>query len=94
MFPNIPAPGGDNGPEYSKCARKHLAAKPRKGTAVLFHSIKTTGGWGREASACVCDCEGCHMLRRTQLSWQTAWPCAKQVLGGGPASSRAAKALP
>ncbi|PRW32905.1 Prolyl 4-hydroxylase subunit alpha-2 isoform A [Chlorella sorokiniana] len=43
VFPNIPAPGGDNGPEFSECARKHLAAKPRKGAAVLFHSIKTTG---------------------------------------------------
>ncbi|KAI7835432.1 hypothetical protein COHA_010678, partial [Chlorella ohadii] len=35
--------GGDNGPEFSDCARKHLAAKPKKGAAVLFHSIKTTG---------------------------------------------------
>ncbi|KAI7841722.1 hypothetical protein COHA_004588 [Chlorella ohadii] len=42
-FPNIPAPGGDNGPEFSDCARKVLAVKPRKGDAVLFHSIKPTG---------------------------------------------------
>lgn len=36
-------PGGDNGPEYSDCARKVLAAKAKKGNAVLFHSIKPTG---------------------------------------------------
>ena len=33
VFPNIPAPGGDNGPSFSDCARKHLAAKPTKGSA-------------------------------------------------------------
>lgn len=43
VFPNIPAPGGDNGPDFSDCARHHLAAKPRKGAAVLFHSIKPSG---------------------------------------------------
>jgi hypothetical protein len=43
VFPNIPAPGGDNGPAYSECARHNLAAKPSKGSAVLFHSIKPSG---------------------------------------------------
>ncbi len=43
VFPNIPAPGGRNDDSFSECARFHLAAKPRKGTAVLFHSMKTTG---------------------------------------------------
>ena len=43
VFPNIPAPDGDNGPQFSECARYHLAAKPKKGNAVLFHSIKPTG---------------------------------------------------
>lgn len=43
VFPNIPAPGGDNGPTFSECARHHLAAKPAKGSAVLFHSIKPSG---------------------------------------------------
>lgn len=43
VFPNIPAPGGDNGPEFSECARRHLAAKPKKGSAVLFHSVKPSG---------------------------------------------------
>ena len=43
VFPNIPAPGGDNGPSFSDCARKSLAVKPRKGDAVLFHSIKPSG---------------------------------------------------
>lgn len=52
MFPNIPAPGGDNGPEFSDCARKFLAAKPRKGAAVLFHSIKTTGAGSRWGPSC------------------------------------------
>jgi hypothetical protein len=28
---------------FSECARYHLAVKPKKGTAVLFHSIKPTG---------------------------------------------------
>lgn len=36
-------PGGDNGPDFSDCARKVLAAKPKKGNAVLFHSIKPSG---------------------------------------------------
>lgn len=50
--PLADAAGGDNGPEFSDCARKHLAAKPRKGAAVLFHSIKTTGGrWGGSIAA-------------------------------------------
>ncbi len=44
-FPKIPAPGGDNGPDFSPCARYHLAAKPRKGSAVLFHSIKPNGDY-------------------------------------------------
>ncbi|KAG2489490.1 hypothetical protein HYH03_011943 [Edaphochlamys debaryana] len=42
VFPNIPAPGGEN-VGFSECARYHLAAKPKKGTAILFHSIKPTG---------------------------------------------------
>jgi hypothetical protein len=36
VFPNIPAPGGSNGPGFSECARYHLAARPRKGDAILF----------------------------------------------------------
>ena len=43
VFPNIPAPGGRNDDTFSECARYHLAAKPKKGTAVLFHSIKASG---------------------------------------------------
>lgn len=43
-FPHIPAPGGDNGPAFSDCARKFLAVKPKKGTAVLFHSMDLEGG--------------------------------------------------
>lgn len=42
VFPNIPAPGGEN-VGFSECARYHLAAKPRRGDAVLFHSIKPNG---------------------------------------------------
>ena len=54
MFPNIPAPGGDNGPNYSECARYHLAAKPKKGTAVLFHSIKASGELERRSLHTAC----------------------------------------
>ncbi|KAL4448907.1 hypothetical protein ABPG77_007624 [Micractinium sp. CCAP 211/92] len=54
VFPNIPAPGGDNGPTFSECARKHLAAKPRKGSAVLFHSIKPTGEMERRSLHTAC----------------------------------------
>ena len=66
VFPNIPAPGGDNGPTFSDCARKHLAAKPKKGSAVLFHSIKPSG----EAEARVCACT--RVLR--------LWACVLRVL--------------
>lgn len=58
VFPNIPAPGGDNGPTYTECARKFLAAKPRKGDAVLFHSIKPNGDLERRSlhTACPVSC--------------------------------------
>ena len=51
IFPNIPAPGGRNDDSFSECARYHLAAKARKGTAVLFHSIKPNGEVGRDVAA-------------------------------------------
>jgi len=54
MFPNIPAPGGTNGPEFSECARRNLAAKPKKGNAVLFHSIKPTGELERRSMHTAC----------------------------------------
>jgi prolyl 4-hydroxylase len=53
-FPNIPAPGGDNGPSFSDCARPHLAAKPKKGDAVLFHSIKPSGELERRSLHTAC----------------------------------------
>lgn len=43
VFPNVPAPGGQNDESFSECARYHLAAKPKKGTAILFHSMKPNG---------------------------------------------------
>jgi len=43
VFPKVPAPNGDNGPLFTECARYHLAAKPRKGDAVMFHSMKPNG---------------------------------------------------
>ena len=52
VFPNIPA--GPNGPEFSDCARHHLAAKPKKGNAVLFHSIKPTGELERRSLHTAC----------------------------------------
>lgn len=54
VFPNIPAPNGDNGPDYSPCARYNLAAKPRKGDAVLFHSIKPNGELERRSLHTAC----------------------------------------
>lgn len=54
VFPNIPAPNGDNGPEFSDCARHHLAAKPKKGNAVLFHSIKPSGELERKSLHTAC----------------------------------------
>ncbi len=53
MFPNIAAPGGENA-GFSECARYHLAAKPRKGTAILFHSIKPTGELERKSLHTAC----------------------------------------
>mmetsp|Transcript_23212 Transcript_23212/g.59286 ORF Transcript_23212/g.59286 Transcript_23212/m.59286 type:complete len:349 (-) Transcript_23212:555-1601(-) len=53
VFPNIPAPGGEN-VGFSECARYHLAAKPIKGNAVLFHSIKPTGELERKSLHTAC----------------------------------------
>lgn len=36
-FPHVPAPGDNEG--FSECARPFLAAKPKKGDAILFHSM-------------------------------------------------------
>ncbi|PSC75580.1 putative prolyl 4-hydroxylase 4 [Micractinium conductrix] len=52
-FPNIPLEK-ENGPEFSDCARKVLAAKPKKGNAVLFHSIKPTGELERRSLHTAC----------------------------------------
>lgn len=54
VFPNIPAPGGRNPDTFSECARYHLAAKPKKGTAILFHSIKPTGELERKSLHTAC----------------------------------------
>ena len=54
VFPNVPAPNGDNGPEFSECARYNLAAKPKKGNAVLFHSIKPSGELERRSLHTAC----------------------------------------
>lgn len=32
-------------PPYTECASKGVAIKPRKGDAILFHSLKPGGGW-------------------------------------------------
>lgn len=75
VFPNIPAPGGDNGPTFSECARKHLAAKPRKGSAVLFHSIKPSGEMERRSLHTACP-----VIRGEKWS-------APKVGGRGPAAA-------
>lgn len=54
VFPNVPAPNGVNGPEFSECARHNLAAKPKKGNAVLFHSIKPSGELERRSMHTAC----------------------------------------
>ncbi|GLI66473.1 hypothetical protein VaNZ11_010316 [Volvox africanus] len=53
VFPNVAAPGGEN-VGFSECARYHLAAKPKKGTAILFHSIKPTGELERKSLHTAC----------------------------------------
>ncbi|GFR44577.1 hypothetical protein Agub_g5852 [Astrephomene gubernaculifera] len=53
VFPNVAAPGGEN-VGFSECARYHLAAKPKKGTAILFHSIKPTGELERRSLHTAC----------------------------------------
>ncbi|PNH01678.1 Prolyl 4-hydroxylase subunit alpha-1 [Tetrabaena socialis] len=53
VFPNVAAPGGENA-GFSECARYHLAARPRKGTAILFHSIKPTGELERKSLHTAC----------------------------------------
>ncbi|GFR44355.1 hypothetical protein Agub_g5574, partial [Astrephomene gubernaculifera] len=42
VFPKLPAPNGIN-PGFSECAKYHLAVKPRKGDAIMFHSMKPNG---------------------------------------------------
>ncbi|KAJ9515740.1 hypothetical protein QJQ45_002624 [Haematococcus lacustris] len=42
VFPKLPAPGGSN-PHLSDCARHALAVRPRKGDAILFHSVTFNG---------------------------------------------------
>lgn len=42
VFPKVPSPKGTN-PEFSECARNSLAVKPRKGDAILFHSMTFSG---------------------------------------------------
>lgn len=53
VFPNIPAPGGVN-EGFSECAKYHLAAKPIKGDAILFHSIKPSGDLERKSLHTAC----------------------------------------
>ena len=53
VFPNIPAPGGEN-VGFSECARHHLAARPRKGDAILFHSIQPSGALERRSLHTAC----------------------------------------
>ncbi len=41
-FPNVPAAAGADA-DFSDCARPFLAARPRKGDAILFHSMTPEG---------------------------------------------------
>lgn len=49
VFPKIPAPHGINA-DFSECAKHSLAVKPRKGTALLFHSMRRGTGELEERS--------------------------------------------
>jgi len=42
VFPKVPSPHGIN-PQFSDCAKYALAVKPKKGDAILFHSMKANG---------------------------------------------------
>lgn len=43
VFPNIPVPPGQTSENFSECAMQGLAAKPRRGDAVVFWSLTTAG---------------------------------------------------
>eukprot|EP00193_Tetraselmis_chui_P006702 CAMPEP_0177754512 /NCGR_PEP_ID=MMETSP0491_2-20121128/2050_1 /TAXON_ID=63592 /ORGANISM="Tetraselmis chuii, Strain PLY429" /LENGTH=352 /DNA_ID=CAMNT_0019269903 /DNA_START=203 /DNA_END=1261 /DNA_ORIENTATION=- len=66
-FPNIPAPGGVN-EGYSDCAKTVLAAKPKKGGAVMFWSTKPTGELNKESLH-----EACPVIKGTK------WSAAKWI---------------
>lgn len=54
IFPNVPAPAGRDQSAFSECAQKSLAVKPRRGDAVLFHSIKPNGELERRSMHGAC----------------------------------------
>lgn len=82
VFPNIAAPGGINGPEFSECARHHLAVKPKKGNAVLFHSIKPTGDLERRSLHTACP-----VIRGVKIS-MPKWIHVSHYAVGGEAPVR------
>jgi len=43
VFTKMPTPNGRDNKGFSECAKHHLAVKPHKGDAVLFHSMTFTG---------------------------------------------------
>lgn len=43
VFPNVAAPEDQRQPQFSECAMRGLAVKPRKGDASIFWSITTAG---------------------------------------------------
>lgn len=53
VFPQIPAPGGTN-KGFSDCAKHHLAARPKKGDAVMFHSMRPDGKLERRSMHTAC----------------------------------------
>eukprot|EP00884_Botryococcus_braunii_P009280 jgi/Botrbrau1/18353/Bobra.0179s0078.1 len=66
-FPNVPAPNGIN-EGFSECARYTLAAKPRKGDAILFHSMQPNGDLERRSLH-----EACPVLKGVK------WSAAKWI---------------
>lgn len=51
VFPHIPVPPGQTADNFSECAMQGLAAKPRRGDAVVFWSLTTAGTLNKGANS-------------------------------------------
>ena len=83
---SIPA---ENGPEYSECARHVLAAKPRKGNAVIFHSANLEGSLEKLSFH-----EACPVIRGVKCGCRPAAAAAGGALAASQAPASYAHAGP